>query len=163
MLVVEIGLSLVPRAREVYLMAIAEAPREPVLAEEHDRAAVARLKEALAVGSARLVGPDGKAIPLPEPAYRILVRAIELLNAGRAVVLCPYATMLTTQEAAELLHVSRQHLVTLLNSDRIPYELVGTHRRIRITDLMRFKAERDRQRKAILDTMTRENADLYSS
>lgn len=144
-------------------MAIAEIAREPVLAKEQDRPAVAQIKEALAAGPARLVGPTGQAIPLPEPAYRILVRAIELLNAGRAVVLVPYDTMLTTQEAAELLHVSRQHLVTLLNSGRIPFELVGTHRRIRITDLMRFKAERDQQRKAVLDTMTRENADLYST
>jgi hypothetical protein len=50
----------------------------------------------------------------------------------------------------------------LLENRRIPYEVVGTHRRIRITDLLRFKAERDRKRKAILRTMTRENADLYA-
>jgi excisionase family DNA binding protein len=143
-------------------MAIAGIAREPVVAGEQDRPAVAQLKTALAAGRARLVGPDGTVLPLPEPAYRILARAIELLSAGRAVVLCPYDTMLTTQDAAEILHVSRQHLVTLLNNGRIPYERVGTHRRIRITDLMRFKSERDRQRKALLDTMTRENADLYS-
>jgi excisionase family DNA binding protein len=143
-------------------MAIAEVSREPILARDQDRRAVARLREVLSAGSPRLVGPGGETIPLPEPAYRVLVRAIDMLNAGRAVVLCPYDTMLTTQEAAELLHVSRQYLITLLEDRRIPYEVVGTHRRIRITDLLRFKAERDRKRKAILRTMTRENADLYA-
>lgn len=143
-------------------MAVAEVIRQPILAEERDRPAVARLKKALTTGTPRLVGPDGKAIPLPEPAYQILVRAIELLNSGRAVVLCPYDVMLTTQEAAELLHVSRQYLVSLLTSNRIPYVRIGTHRRIRISDLMRFKAERDRERRGILDEMTRDNADLYA-
>jgi excisionase family DNA binding protein len=133
-----------------------------ILARDRDRPAVARLREALSTGPLRLVDPGGETIPLPEPAYRVLVRAIDMLNAGRAVVLRPYNTMLTTQEAAELLHVSRQYLITLLEDRRIPYEVAGTDRRIRITDLLRFKAERGRKRKAILRTMTRENADLYA-
>jgi excisionase family DNA binding protein len=143
-------------------MAIAAVRGDPIFACDQDRLAVARLREMLSAGSPRLVGPGGETIPLPEPAYRVLVRAIDMLNAGRAVVLYPYDTMLTTQEAAELLHVSRQYLITLLEKGQIPYEVVGTHRRIRITDLLRFKAERDRKRKAILRTMTRENADLYA-
>lgn len=70
---------------------------------------------------------------------------------------------LTTGQAAELLGVSRQYLVGLLDDETIPCYLVGSHRRVRLDDLMTFKAERDHKRRALLREMVREaeDAGLY--
>jgi excisionase family DNA binding protein len=75
---------------------------------------------------------------------------------GKGVTLTPVHRNLTTQEAADLLGVSRPFLVELLAKKEIPFHLVGTHRRIYLEDLLRFRERRDKGRKEIIDQMARE-------
>ena len=103
----------------------------------------------------RLVGGTGdESVKLPEGATRLLLNLLEEMGQGNAVTLIPIHAELTTQEAADLLNVSRPHLVKLLDQGEIPYHKVGTHRRIHAQDALAYKEERQEKRKEVLDEMT---------
>ena len=82
-------------------------------------------------------------IELPTSALRLLVDILAELAAGNAVKVVPVHAELTTQEAADLLNVSRPHLIKLLESGELSYHKTGKHRRVRFADLMDYKSRRD--------------------
>lgn len=82
------------------------------------------------------------------------------VGSGRAVTIVPTEEMLTTQRAADILNVSRPHLVKLLEKGKLPHTLVGRHRRIRAEDLFRFKHRRDAERAKALDELAELDASL---
>ena len=86
--------------------------------------------------------PD-EPVVLPAAAVRLLGALLTELAKGNAVTLMPHHAELTTQEAADLLNVSRPFLVGLLESGQLPHHKVGTHRRVRFSDLMVYKRTRD--------------------
>jgi excisionase family DNA binding protein len=84
-------------------------------------------------------------IEVPTSALRLLADVLGALADGNAVKVVPIHAELTTQEAADMLNVSRPHLVKLLVEQRVlAYHMTGKHRRVRFADLLRYKAERDR-------------------
>jgi len=93
--------------------------------------------------------PD-EPVVLPAAAVRLLGALLAELAKGNAVTLMPHHAELTTQEAAELLNVSRPFLVTLLEGGQLPFHKVGTHRRVRFSDLMIYKRRRDAESEAAL-------------
>ncbi len=115
---------------------------------------VERLINAAPLRSAQLVGPDNERVSIPTSLYEALRRIIPLLVRGDAVSLVPVHQEVTTQQAADLLNVSRPHLITLLDRKQIPFTKVGTHRRIRFVDLMRYKLRRDAERRQAINEMT---------
>lgn len=113
-------------------------------------------------GRVKLTGPMGENLSIPEPLYQLLKDAVTNLAQGRSLVLIPEEQQLTTQEAGELLGVSRPYLIRLLDAGEIPYSLVGRHRRIQMSDLVEY-AKRRVARRAALDKMARDayDAGLY--
>ena len=101
-----------------------------------------------------LAGPQpGKQVELPEDVYRILRHVVEALQAGLAVTIAPTATTLTTQQAAELLGVSRPTVVKYLDSGQIPHTKAGSHRRVLLQDVLAFReARKVRQHDAVAAT-----------
>lgn len=108
----------------------------------------------------RLVGPDDDPIELPESLYNVLRDAIAILSAGHAVSISPVERRLTTTEAGELLGVSRQYLTRLIENREIPCEFTGRHRRIKLQDVLDYKAKRTRKRLDALRRLTAEAAAL---
>ena len=106
----------------------------------------------------RVKGKSANAKPLdvPPEATRLLARILTEFAKGNAVTVVPVSTELTTQEAAEFLNVSRPHLVSVLEAGRLPFRKVGTRRRVRLADLMRFKEIENAKQKQALDGLAAE-------
>lgn len=104
----------------------------------------------------RVQEAEQEPIELPAGAVALLMNILEAMAAGRGVTLIPESAELTTFEAADVLKVSRPFLIKLLNEGAIPFRRVGKHRRIRIEDVMAYKARDDRERDAVMDQLVRE-------
>jgi excisionase family DNA binding protein len=92
---------------------------------------------------------------LPAKLFSVLQTILDLMSKGKAFSLMPANAELTTQEAADLLNVSRPHIVKLLKEGALPYKEVGTHRRILLEDLIAFSRKMKTRRKEGLDELTR--------
>jgi excisionase family DNA binding protein len=101
----------------------------------------------------QLLGPKGEKVPLPESLFYVLERVAELLARGDAITVVPVGKELTTQQAADLLNVSRQYLVRLLDEKKIDFTRTGRHRRLRFEDVIAFKERRERERRAGLNKL----------
>jgi len=110
-----------------------------------------------------LVDEHGNRLELPKPVYEMLVKVATALREGKVISLVPETQELTTQAAANMLGVSRPHLIKLLESGKLPFHRVGAHRRIRMRDLMDYQRVRDQGRRKALGEMARkaQEAGLY--
>lgn len=104
---------------------------------------------------ATLVAPDGQEFPLPASMYEVLRQAAHQLAAGLAVSIVPIGTRLSTQQAAELLGVSRPHVVKLLDYGEIPHTKVGRHRRVLLSDVLAYRDRQAARRSEALDELAR--------
>lgn len=110
-----------------------------------------------------LVDERGQRTELPKPVYELLVKVASAMREGKVITLVPETQELTTQAAANLLGVSRPHVVKLIEEGQLPCHKVGAHRRIRMKDLLAFQRLRDRDRREALDELARraQEAGLY--
>jgi excisionase family DNA binding protein len=114
------------------------------------RAAVPRVQIRVE-GSAADLG-----VAVPKEAFELFLEILGQMANGNAVTIMPVHAELTTQQAADLLNVSRPHVVALLEQNKLPHRLVGTHRRIRVADLLEYKKRDDAERDAALEELASE-------
>ena len=119
-------------------------------------AALARSGEA----AAQIVGSDGAPVEVPEELAEALRMIVEHLKAGNGVSVASIQAELTTAEAAQLLGVSRPHVIKLLEAAAMPHRLVGTHRRIRLADVLEYRDLQNEQSRHALDELTRQAEEL---
>jgi excisionase family DNA binding protein len=119
------------------------------LARESSRALGPLARQTLRV---HIEGRD-QPVELPALAVRLLVDLLVEMAAGNAVTLIPIHAELTTQQAADLLGVSRPFVVNLLEAGKLPFHKVGTHRRIPFLDLMAYKQRMIGERKKAIDEL----------
>jgi len=95
-------------------------------------------------------------VPLPARAIDMIVAVLTAMAERKPVSVIPHTAELTTQQAADFLNVSRPHLVGLIDKNEIPHRMVGTHRRVRVSDLQAYKKHSDEKRSAAIRSMVAE-------
>ncbi|GAB6856030.1 helix-turn-helix domain-containing protein [Microbacterium xylanilyticum] len=108
---------------------------------------------------AALVDPQGRARPIPEEIFRILDQVTNALAGGDGITVIPQDMMMTTQQAADFLGVSRPTLVRLLEEGEIPFDRPGRHRRVRLRDLVEYQETFRAERRAALRELQRADLD----
>lgn len=99
--------------------------------------------------------------PLPRPVVDALRQALVALAQGQAVTIFPTSTLLTTQQAADLLGVSRPTIIKILDAGEIPYITPGRHRRISLTDVLAYQRRSAATTSEALDELMQDSADFY--
>lgn len=105
--------------------------------------------------TAKLISPHGNEVELPASAFHALQLVADGMAKGLTMMLLPQGKELTTQQAADILHVSRPHVIKLLEQGEMPYHQVGTHRRVKIEDVFAYREKRNKRRREQLDELTR--------
>ena len=126
-----------------------KASPESVLVQEPEKELIDQLEQILSRESAqpKLVGSNGEEILIPESVYSILRQIVHAMASGQAFSVELHNRELTTQEAAELLKVSRPFFIKLLKEGAIPYIEVGKHRRVLFQDVITYKEQRQVKRR----------------
>jgi excisionase family DNA binding protein len=105
------------------------------------------------------VGVDDTLV-IPRPTAILLAQILDALAKGQGVQIIPKAAELTTQQAADMLNVSRPYLISLLESGQIPYRKVGRHRRITFESLMEYRRHDDLKRRGAADDLAELSEEL---
>ncbi len=133
---------------------------EAILAKETSRVLAGRKQTAEPLQLRMLDGSAEATVRIPAPAVRMLVRILEEMARGNAVTLIPVNAELTTQEAADMLNISRPSLIQLLDEGKIDFRKVGTHRRVRFEGLMAYSRRVDADRRAALAALAAYDQEL---
>jgi excisionase family DNA binding protein len=103
---------------------------------------------------------DGSTLTLPKAATRLLQHLLTEMGQGNAVTLIPVHAELTTQEAADYLNVSRPFLIRMLEEGKIPFRMVGTHRRVKFSDLAAFVKKAEQERSVAMNELAAQAQEL---
>lgn len=143
------------------MLALMDQTHQPFVADEAEaviaRKAADRLRAVAEANESIRITVDGKGddkiiVPLPARAVALIYEVLEAMANRTPMSLIPHEAELTTQQAADYLNVSRPHLIRQLEAGKIQYRKVGSHRRVRFADLIRYEnACREEQKKALVD------------
>jgi excisionase family DNA binding protein len=139
---------------------VAPTKADSALARESSQKLAAHLGHGLGLRLEVKNAATSEELVLPPPVLRLLLSLLNEMGRGNAVTLTPLRAELTTQQAADLLNVSRPHLVKLLDEGTIPSRKVGTHRRVQLEDLLDYKRDFLAKRHAALDELQALSQDL---
>jgi excisionase family DNA binding protein len=98
----------------------------------------------------------GETLRLPQSAATLLYHLLTEMAQGNAVTIIPVHAELSTQEAADYMNVSRPYLIKLLQSGALPFHMVGSHRRVKFTDLENYRKIREAEQRRMREELTAE-------
>lgn len=101
------------------------------------------------------VGDNEETIEIPLKAMKLFTSIVSNMAEGKAISLLATETELTTQQAADILNVSRPHLVKLLEIGEIPFIKVGSHRRVLLNDVLEYEEKLKKERRSNLNALTK--------
>lgn len=140
-------------------------PTDSSIITEAEADAIKQLEHILSQENSqlKLVAANGEEMTIPNSVYHVLRQVVQVMASGKNVSIVTYNPEITTQQAADLLNVSRPYLIKLLEQGELPYILVGTHRRVKFEDLIKYKQQRDTKRRQLLDELIEisQEAGLY--
>lgn len=96
---------------------------------------------------------SSEAVKIPLKAFTLLKSILSNMSEGKSIALILADSEISTQEAADILNVSRPHVVKLLESGKIPFKKVGTHRRIQLDELLQYENKLSQKRRENLDEL----------
>jgi excisionase family DNA binding protein len=99
-------------------------------------------------------------VTLPKNILRVMLEVTEQLANGKQVSVMPAESDLSSAETAELLNVSRPYVVRLLETGKLPFHMVGTHRRVRLEDALNYKNAQRQKSLAIMQELSKEAQEL---
>jgi len=134
--------------------------KEVAIAEKTSRVLSDCIKATKKKTTLQLIVNKNKELAIPPMALHLLLNILEQMGQGNAISLVPIHMELTTQEAADLLNVSRPYVILLLKEGKIPYRKVGTKRRILAKDVIRYKTAIDKKRYKALEELTKQAQEL---
>nr|WP_198008375.1 MULTISPECIES: helix-turn-helix domain-containing protein [Brenneria] len=136
--------------------------RESELAQHGRQVLAAYLSTKLETQRIAIIGDDEQThtLELPTSALAVLMDILGELAIGNTVQVVPVQAELTTQEAANILNVSRPHMVKLLEEGKLPFHKTGRHRRILFVDLMEYKKKREHESMDAMQALTDQAQDL---
>jgi excisionase family DNA binding protein len=138
---------------------ITPTPQQAAEAKKVQEALGARPGRNRHLGTVVIRGAEGD-VTVPEPVSEIVLQALHEVAHGRAVEINPVEEELTTQEAADMLNVSRPFLIKLLSEGAIPFRMVGSHRRVKREDILSFKRKQDHASREALADLARISREL---
>ena len=132
-------------------------------ARHADLDGVSKALEAGEASEYALVGPGGRRVALPAEIHDVLVGVVEAMRAGKAVHLTPSDEQLTTQQAADMLGISRPTLIAIIDRGELACTRVSSHRRIRLDDLLAYRDRRRAAQRAVLEQLQSDHDDEASA
>nr|WP_287938643.1 helix-turn-helix domain-containing protein [Algoriphagus sp.] len=122
--------------------------------------ALREITSATKQGPTMMIRVEGKSLSVPTKAVKLLEKVLDQMALGNSVQVTSIETELTTQQAADLLNVSRPHLVKLLDTGKIPFRKVGSHRKVSLKDLQKYEADLKEIRRKGLDFLVKEAQEM---
>jgi len=141
-----------------------QMPTDSSIITEAEAEAIKQLEQILNQNSQlKLVAANGEEMTIPDSVCCVLRQVVQAMALGKNVSIVTHNPELTTQQAADLLNVSRPYLIKLLEQGELPYIMVGTHRRVKFEDLIKYKQQRDTKRGQLLQELIEmsQEAGLY--
>lgn len=106
------------------------------------------------------LGEQQQSLVIPDKAFSLLVEILGNMADGKSNAIVPADKLLTTQQAASILNISRPYLVKLLEGKQIPFTKAGTHRRLELKDVLEYKNKRKATRRSKLDYLAKQSQKL---
>ena len=95
-------------------------------------------------------------VSIPLKALKLLTSILSNMAEGKSIALMPTTAEITTQQAADILNVSRPHIIKILEKGEIPYKKVGSHRRILLQDILAYESTFKKERRKQLNSLASE-------